>query len=113
MQVERNRLYRVKAVAGYFDVSISTIYRAIECGQLDALKLGTGKGALRVPGTAVLVYEQACAQAARDELTTHAASPTQIQQEQSPAQAEGVICGAGLPAGLGPRVPVGQSESGS
>ncbi|MGH3673471.1 MAG: helix-turn-helix transcriptional regulator [Pseudonocardiaceae bacterium] len=70
MQVDHDRLYRVKVVAGHFDVSISTIYRAIECGQLDALKLGTGKGALRVPGAAVLAYEQACIQAAHEALAT-------------------------------------------
>lgn len=54
-------MYRVKDVAGHFDVSVSTIYRAIESGQLDALKLGTGQGTLRVPGSAVLAYAETAA----------------------------------------------------
>lgn len=63
MQVERTRMYRVKEVAGHFEVSPATVYRAIESGQLDALKLGTGRGTLRVPGAAVLAYAEACAPA--------------------------------------------------
>jgi excisionase family DNA binding protein len=66
MQVEGTRLYRVRDVAEHFDVSVATIYRAIESGQLQALKLGTGTGTFRVPGTAVLAYAQACVQAAYD-----------------------------------------------
>jgi len=64
MQVEATRMYRVRDVAGHFEVSVATIYRAIESGQLDALKLGTGRGALRVPGAAVLAFTAACAPAA-------------------------------------------------
>lgn len=64
MQVERTRLYRVRDVARHFDVSVATIYRAIESGHLRALKLGTGTGALRVTGAAVLAYADACVQAA-------------------------------------------------
>ena len=60
MQVERTRMYRVKHVAEHFEVSVATIYRAIESGQLQALKLGTGRGAVRVPGTAVLAFAEAC-----------------------------------------------------
>jgi len=63
MQVEATRMYRVREVAGHFEVSVATIYRAIESGQLDALKLGTGRGALRVPGVAVLAFTAACAPA--------------------------------------------------
>jgi excisionase family DNA binding protein len=66
MQVEGTRLYRVRDVAEHFDVSVATIYRAIESGQLQALKLGTGTGTFRVPGAAVLAYAQACVQAAYD-----------------------------------------------
>jgi len=61
MQVERTRMYRVREVAGHFEVSVATIYRAIESGQLDAVKLGTGRGTLRVPGAAVLAFTAACA----------------------------------------------------
>jgi len=64
MQVEGTRLYRVRDVAEHFDVSVATIYRAIESGQLTALKLGTGTGTLRVTGPAIRSYEQACIQAA-------------------------------------------------
>lgn len=64
MQVESTRLYRVKAVADMLDVSPSTIYRAIESGALRAYKVGTGKGALRVLGSAIHAYLQECASAA-------------------------------------------------
>jgi excisionase family DNA binding protein len=58
------RLYRVRAVAEMFDVSVSTIYRAIEAGQLDALRLGKGKGAVRIPAAALAAFADACALAA-------------------------------------------------
>ena len=63
MQVDGTRNYRVKDVAEHFDVSVSTIYRAIESGQLHALKLGTGRGTLRVTGAAVLAFAETCAPA--------------------------------------------------
>ena len=64
MQVEGTRLYRVRDVAEHFDVSVATIYRAIESGQLTALKLGTGTGTFRVTGAAVVAYTEACVRAA-------------------------------------------------
>lgn len=64
MQVEGTRLYRVRDVAEHFDVSVATIYRAIESGQLTALKLGTGTGTFRVTGAAVAAYAEACVRAA-------------------------------------------------
>lgn len=64
MQVEGARLYRVRDVAEHFDVSVTTIYRAIESGQLTALKLGTGTGTFRVTGAAVAAYAEACVRAA-------------------------------------------------
>lgn len=63
MQVERTRMYRVKAVADMLDVSVATVYRAVESGQLDAYKLGTGKGTIRIPGEAVAAYLARCADA--------------------------------------------------
>jgi excisionase family DNA binding protein len=63
MQVEGTRLYRVRDVAEHFDVSVNTIYRAIESGQLKALKLGTRTGTFRVSGSAVLAYAEACMRA--------------------------------------------------
>ena len=65
MQVEGTRMYRVKEVAEGLDVSVATIYRAIESGVLPALKVGTGSRALRIPGVAVQKYMRACEQAAR------------------------------------------------
>jgi len=47
-----------------FDVSVSTIYRAIEAGQLGALRLGKGKGAVRIPAQALTSFAAACAEAA-------------------------------------------------
>ena len=64
MQVDGTRLYRVRDVAEHFDVSVATIYRAIESGHLKALKLGTGTGTFRVTGAAIRAYAEACVQAA-------------------------------------------------
>jgi excisionase family DNA binding protein len=66
MQSQVTRLYRVKAVAEMFDVSPSTIYRAIEAGKLEALKIGVGtaRGSVRIPEWALRPFEDACADAA-------------------------------------------------
>lgn len=64
MHDHRTRLYRVKAVAEMFDVSVSTIYRAIEAGRLHALRIGTGRGAVRVPEDALGTFHAACEHAA-------------------------------------------------
>jgi excisionase family DNA binding protein len=68
MQVKGTRLFRVKAVADMFDVSVSTIYRAIDAGQLFALKVGSGKGAVRIPESAITAFEKSCAYAAEHEV---------------------------------------------
>ncbi|GAA3435633.1 helix-turn-helix domain-containing protein [Kutzneria kofuensis] len=60
MQVEPTRLYRVKFLAEALDVSLTTIYRAVESGALRAVRVGTGKGAVRIPGDAFLEYLAAC-----------------------------------------------------
>lgn len=66
MQSQVTRMFRVKAVAEMFDVSVSTIYRAIETGRLEALKIGTGsaRGSVRIPEWALRPFEEACAEAA-------------------------------------------------
>lgn len=64
MQTQVTRMYRVRAVAEMLDVSPATIYRAIESGALKALKVGTGKGALRIPAESVSAYVQYCQSAA-------------------------------------------------
>ncbi|MCA1194438.1 helix-turn-helix domain-containing protein [Saccharopolyspora sp. 6V] len=70
MQFEGSRFYRVKAVAEMFDVSVNTIYRAIESGRLDAMKLGEGKGAVRIQGEALNHYVEQCSQAAYEAFVT-------------------------------------------
>lgn len=60
MHGQRTRLYRVKTVAEMYDVSVATIYRAIETGQLRALKLGKGRGTLRIPESALDSYTASC-----------------------------------------------------
>jgi excisionase family DNA binding protein len=64
MQIERTQIYRVKTVAEAFDVSVATIYRAVESGALRAQRLGTGRGAVRIPGDALLDYISDCERAA-------------------------------------------------
>lgn len=112
MQVEDTRYYRVKDVAEYFSVSPPTIYRAIESGQLDAVRLGT---AVRVPGWAVLAYAEACGQAAYDAVAGSVVPPVR-DGGLSPAQADGlacVVCGADFLTSEIPHRPVGRSASGS
>lgn len=66
MQSQVTRMYRVKAVAEMFDVSESTIYRAIESGKLDALKVAgiNKRGSLRIPASAIAAFRESCAEAA-------------------------------------------------
>lgn len=80
MQIEDTRMYRVKAVAEMFDVSTSTIYRAIESGQMDALKIGTGKGSLRIPGYAISAFHETCAEAAYRSYVVGGESPEAADQ---------------------------------
>lgn len=75
MEFEVGRMYRVKVVAEALDVSLATIYRAIESGRLDALKLGTGKGTLRIPGYAANAYVSSCTGSARQPLPAEHDSP--------------------------------------
>lgn len=64
MQVDGNRIFRVKDLAELLDVHQATVYRAIESGALDALKIGTGRGTLRIPGNAVNIWLSDCGDAA-------------------------------------------------
>lgn len=121
MQVDDTRLYRVKAVAEHFDVSVATIYRAIESGQLDALKLGTGRGTLRVPGYALRAFAEECAEAAHDHYVRAGTDPATDDDGEpgdglSELQADGmacVVCGLDYRRDGTPHVPVGRSPSGS
>jgi excisionase family DNA binding protein len=64
MQIDRTQIYRAKTVAEALDVSVATIYRAVESGALRARRLGTRRGAVRISGAAVLDYIAACERAA-------------------------------------------------
>ncbi|PRW61680.1 DNA-binding protein [Actinopolyspora mortivallis] len=70
-------MLRVRAVAERLDVSVNTIYRAIESGELRALKIGAGKGTLRVPESALVDYERACERAAHETDVTGAGCPVE------------------------------------
>ncbi|MBP2321543.1 excisionase family DNA binding protein [Kibdelosporangium banguiense] len=117
MQIEDNRVYRVKAVAEMLDVSPSTIYRAIESGQLDAYKIGTGKGTLRIPGRAISAYLDECGQAAYEAYVQGGASAEDGDQGAlTPAQADGlacVVCEAHFAETSIAHRPVGRSHTGS
>jgi excisionase family DNA binding protein len=78
MQVNGTRLLRVRAVADMFDVSVSTIYRAIEAGQLASLKIGTGKGAIRIPADAVESFAVLCAGTSAPGLGAHIADERSV-----------------------------------
>lgn len=84
MQSQGIRYLRVKAVAEMFDVSPSTIYRAIEAGQLDAIRIG---GALRVPESAVAAFVE---QTVLPPVT--AVAPAASGEGLSPAQLAGHAC---------------------
>jgi excisionase family DNA binding protein len=117
MRVEDNQIFRVSAVADLLDVHRATIYRAIESGALDALKIGTGKGALRIPGYAVNAYLNSCAEAA---YTAHVVEGRPVADDVAPAltdaEANGlacVVCGVDFLRSGNSHIPVGVSETGS
>jgi excisionase family DNA binding protein len=72
-------MLRVKAVAEMFDVSPQTIYRAIESGKLDALKLGSSH-AIRIPESAVRAYMAECSEAAYRSMVVGTESTTAADQ---------------------------------
>ena len=92
MQVEGTRMYRVKEVAEGLYVSVATIYRAIDSGVLPALKVGTGSGALRIPGVAVQAYMRACEQAARQAPVF----PPETAEACAPAPASAAVAADGV-----------------
>ncbi|MDA3644155.1 helix-turn-helix domain-containing protein [Saccharopolyspora indica] len=79
MPDQGRRYYRVKEVADLFDVSVNTIYRAIDSKQLTALKIGEGKGAYRVPDYAVAAFEKACTQAAHEDHAISSAPMAEVE----------------------------------
>lgn len=60
----RTRPYRVKEVADALDVHVSTVYRDIDAGRLVALRVGSGRGAIRVPVEELDAYKALLKQSA-------------------------------------------------
>jgi excisionase family DNA binding protein len=60
--VQRN--FRVAEVAARFDVNATTVYREIKAGRLKAVRIGAGRGTVRVPAEALAEYEASIAAAA-------------------------------------------------
>ncbi|GAA1984324.1 helix-turn-helix domain-containing protein [Amycolatopsis minnesotensis] len=83
MQVEDNRVFRVKELADLLDIHRSTIYRAIEAGELEALKIGTGRGVLRIPGFSVNIWLGECTEAAAREFFEGDASAEQADNPET------------------------------
>lgn len=50
------RLFRVKDVANVLDVHISTVYRLVESEQLGSVRIGFGRGAIRIPAESLSGY---------------------------------------------------------
>jgi excisionase family DNA binding protein len=55
-QTDHRKPFRVAQIAALLDVHQATIYRDIECGRLKALRVGAGKGALRIMPAALDAY---------------------------------------------------------
>jgi hypothetical protein len=76
----------------------------VESGALRAVRLGTGKGAVRIPGDAITAYISACERAA--------AKTPRSQGEPSEA-VTCVICGAELGTSQAGRYIVGTGQDGA
>ncbi|WP_246869070.1 helix-turn-helix domain-containing protein [Saccharopolyspora sp. ASAGF58] len=50
------RMFRVKAVAQMLDVHVSTVYRLADSGRLHSVRVGFGKGGLRIPADSLNAY---------------------------------------------------------
>lgn len=103
MQFEPTRWYRVRPVAEALDVSVATIYRAVESGDLRAVRIGQGKGAVRIPGDAAAAYIAACERAA--------ATAPRHDIPRTPTAC--VICGLDLDHSPVGRYPVGRTQTGT
>jgi excisionase family DNA binding protein len=60
------RFLRVAEVAARLTVDDTTVYRQIKAGRLEAIRIGTGRGTLRVPAAALTKYEASITAAASD-----------------------------------------------
>ncbi len=72
MQVDRNQMYRVRAISEMCDVSPSSIYREIQAGALAAVRIGSS---VRVTGEELAAWWEGCAQASRTPGTRPATDP--------------------------------------
>ena len=57
---ENEQLVRVADIAAALNVGRDTVYRAIRSGRLDALRIGHGRGTLRITPEARDAYLAAC-----------------------------------------------------
>ncbi len=62
---EADEMLFVSEVARQIRVTKSTIHRLINAGELRALRVGRGKGAIRIPRKAWIEYLAACEEAAK------------------------------------------------
>lgn len=60
--------FRVADVAARFDVDETTVYRQIKAGRLRAIRIGTGRGTVRVSAKSLAEYEAAITAAALAEV---------------------------------------------
>jgi excisionase family DNA binding protein len=51
--------YRVAQVAAFFNVHRATVYREIKAGRLEAVRIGEGRGTLRVSADSLAKYKAA------------------------------------------------------
>lgn len=91
MQNEGTRYVRVEVVAEMFDVSKTTIYRAIRSGQLDAVRIG---GSVRVPESALVGFVERAAADAHAVYVVAGGAPEAEDMPAAPA-----VVGAGAVVG--------------
>lgn len=58
------RFFRVAEVAARFEIDETTIYRQIKAGRLKAIRIGAGRGTLRISAEALAEYEASITAAA-------------------------------------------------
>lgn len=58
------RFFRVAEVAARFEIDETTVYRQIKAGRLKAIRIGSGRGTVRVPAAALAEYEASITAAA-------------------------------------------------
>lgn len=57
------RFFRVAEVAARFDVDETTVYRMVKAGRLGAVRIGRGRGTVRIPVESLTAYEASIAAA--------------------------------------------------